>query len=191
MAFFFRLGLSALWGKYFAKKTSLVEEFVWRSRAGFTDIDMFMHINNASYFSLCEYARWAWTLNSGLSGVLAKRKTSPILTQVAARYRRPINLFRAYELRSRIIHVDERAFYMTQKFYMKKELAASVLLKIQFVSKSGTVNPVELFRELDQKHDVPKVESGSADSDGLETFYALESYLLDKIPTTATASSLQ
>eukprot|EP00770_Monocercomonoides_exilis_P005559 MONOS_5531.1-p1 / transcript=MONOS_5531.1 / gene=MONOS_5531 / organism=Monocercomonoides_exilis_PA203 / gene_product=unspecified product / transcript_product=unspecified product / location=Mono_scaffold00162:50357-50893(-) / protein_length=178 / sequence_SO=supercontig / SO=protein_coding / is_pseudo=false len=141
---------------------------------------MFMHINNASYLSLAEYARWAWIYSSNLNEKLGKLGLAPIIGCIAIRYRKQIRLFQPYTIKSKLIHFEDKAFYLVQKFYLKNQLACSILMKCFLNGKNGIVNPIPVFEGLYPKEKLPMAEFGSADHDGLSTFHALESFLLEK-----------
>lgn len=53
---------------------------VYRARAGFLDLDGYLHLNNGAYLLHAELARWNWMAHAGLLPFVAKRKvycTSP------------------------------------------------------------------------------------------------------------------
>lgn len=59
MTYYFRVLYNILEG-YLHKRDEIVPDAHWYSRVGISDIDMFFHMNNASYFRVAEYARWSW-----------------------------------------------------------------------------------------------------------------------------------
>lgn len=180
MSFFIRNWYSGFWGKHFAKKVDITEEFEWPSRVNIFDIDVYMHVNNASYLRLCEYARWSWAIGTGLADKWRKKQTSPVVTLTSIRYKRQLRLFAKYVIRSKIIHITEKSFYMTQKFYLNDKLACSVLMKLQIIGKSGPVNCIESFKDMYPDIKIPSVKGNQDYEQGLEIFHALESLLLEK-----------
>ncbi|KAA6403426.1 MAG: hypothetical protein EZS28_001054 [Streblomastix strix] len=170
---------------YFRKKDELITETRWFSRARLSDIDMFMHINNASYFRVAEFARWTWTYESILGKILSEQKVYPLMTLATARYRRPIRLWQKYEIHLRLIEIDDKAMYIHQTFYSgkSKQFAASIVFKYSFVQKSDnkTINPRQISAKyVPDESLLPKAQPGTADYEALQTLYKLESFLLGK-----------
>ena len=180
MSYWIRNLYGVFWGKYFSNKVPFNQEYIWNSRARIADIDMLGHINHADYFRLCEYARWTWASAGGMIDYWKKLSCGPVITLAAARYRRSIPLFTKYCIKSNVIHVTERAFYMTQKFYVKDQLACSVLLELRIVGKKGTYNAIEQFKDLVPDGKIPNADLDPNIKQSLDVFHALEAYLLEK-----------
>lgn len=54
----------------FRSKLNLEDKSVLHLRAGLTDIDMFMELNNARYFSYMELGRWDFSYRVGFVSVM-------------------------------------------------------------------------------------------------------------------------
>lgn len=72
---------------------------IWRARAGFSDLDLNMHVNNASFVYCAELARWHLSGLNGLLGVAMKNKYAFLVGGQAFRYRRAIPPFAKYQVR--------------------------------------------------------------------------------------------
>ena len=189
MTFYIRNYFGVFWARHFSKMVPFTEEHTWTSRASIFDIDQFMHINNAMYLRLCEYARWSWASCAGMIDYWKKKKCFPVITLVAVRYRRPITFLTKYCIKSRIVHVSEHAFYMTQKFFVKDKLCCSALLELRIVSKEGPLDCLNIFTEAVGAKPIPTVELDPNLKQGLDLFHALEAVLLDKPVPDLTVSS--
>ncbi|KAA6386296.1 MAG: hypothetical protein EZS28_018177 [Streblomastix strix] len=185
MTYYIRVLYNIIEGYLHNKQNQNINETRWFSRARLSDIDMFMHMNNASYFRVAEYARWAWTYESVLGRIMKERNVYPLVTLVSARYRRPIRLWQKYEIRSRMIDINDKAMHIQQNFYVGKSnsFAASILLKVPLLRKSDntTINVREIYSEyFDDQSQIPTAQPGTADYEALQTFFSLESFLLGK-----------
>lgn len=181
MAYYVRTVYNLILGM-FSKIKSPTDDYVWRSRCGLFDIDMFLHMNHAQYFAVCEQARWAWTSASGLLSYLRSNKLSPVVTTIAARYRRPIFFWKKYEITCKMIHMDEKAFYVHHTIYSPdhKTFYAGVLVKLQVHKKNEIISPIEVFKGVYPNCSIPTADQVSPVSDGLLSFHNLESFLLNK-----------
>lgn len=66
---------------------------------------------------------------------------------VNVRYRHSLKPFQKYTLKTRILGVDEKWFYIEQRFEHKGKLMAYGLVRAVFVSKTQTV-PMTLFKTI-------------------------------------------
>lgn len=115
--------------------------FFEESEVGFrvwpTDLDTNMHMNNGVYLSIMDLARADFALRSGLMKVMKKNGCYPVVASQTIRYRRSLNPFRAFTVRTQLIGWDERFFFFQQKFMLGKEVAALALVKGRMLKKSG------------------------------------------------------
>jgi acyl-ACP thioesterase len=52
MAYFSRALYNILWGLFHPKISLTKNQYLWSSRVGITDIDMFLHMNHSQYLSV-------------------------------------------------------------------------------------------------------------------------------------------
>lgn len=108
---------------------------IYIGHAGLFDVDYLGHMNNASYLTHAEYARWQWIAESGVLGAFIREKDAFIVTSTFVRYRREVKpLFRKFEVQSSLCGVDERTLSMYQTFRYpgqggKNKIRAQVLLQ--------------------------------------------------------------
>ena len=112
-----------------------------RLRVWPTDLDLNGHMNNGRYLTIMDLGRVDLLLRTGVVGAMRRNRWAGVVASVAVRFRRALNPFQRYELRSRLIGWDERWFFMEQRFTRHGELCAYGLVKIQFSGPGGRVAP--------------------------------------------------
>ncbi|XP_036374541.1 protein THEM6-like [Megalops cyprinoides] len=80
------------------------------------DIDHMGHVNNARYLRECDFARFSFYTRNGVFRALWATGGSMVVGASTIRYRRSLSLGEAFELRSRVVAWDDRAFYLEQRF---------------------------------------------------------------------------
>lgn len=101
------------------------------------DIDL-GHMNNARFLRECDFARFSlYSLNGVFKACRALRATM-VVGATTIRLRRALCLGEAFELRTRIVVWDEKAFYLEQRFVSCRDgLVAAVMLCKQNVVRSS------------------------------------------------------
>ncbi len=98
----------------------IVKPHVWTARNSFLDVDLNMHMNNASYVYVAELARWHLSGKNGLLHAAFRNKWQFIVGSQAFRYRYAIPPFAQYQVKTTVDAVDDRWMYMTQSFVSTK-----------------------------------------------------------------------
>jgi acyl-CoA thioesterase FadM len=154
----------------FKPKLNLTDSSVLHLRAGLTDIDMFMELNNARYFNYMELGRWDYSSRVGFTGILRKHKWGIAMGGASARFRRRIPFLSRFTLTTQLICHDGRWFYFLQETHRNNQICSSALLKIGITSKQGLVpasDVVGLFDNEDLPADVPEWVSAWIAAEGL------------------------
>ncbi|XP_060682668.1 protein THEM6-like [Hemiscyllium ocellatum] len=94
----------------------ILKEQTVRGVVLFQDIDFLGHMNNSRYLRECDFARFSLYIRNGIFHVTRKLKANMVLGAATIRYRRSLNLFEQFKIRSRILCWDEKAFYVEQEF---------------------------------------------------------------------------
>ncbi|RLN52113.1 hypothetical protein BBJ29_001630 [Phytophthora kernoviae] len=89
---------------------------IWRARPGFLDCDINLHLNNASYLSNMELARWHFCAVTGILGNMLRNRRSLVVASQAVRFRHPIPPFRPYEIRSQLVFADSDWMYFLHRY---------------------------------------------------------------------------
>jgi acyl-CoA thioesterase FadM len=119
----------------------VLEEDRLRMHVWPNDIDLNMHLNNARYLSIMDYARTHMLARTRLLERIIRSRWQPLVGAVWITYRRSLPLFSAFWLTSRLVCWDERWFYIEQTFTGREGLSAVGWVKGVLRDKRGVVDP--------------------------------------------------
>lgn len=108
------------------------------------DLDQNRHLNNGRYLTMMDLGRFDLIARMGLTAELVKRRWYPVVRAATIRYRRPIDAFQRYQLRTRIVGWDDDGFYIEQRFERGGSVYALGLIKGTFLGPKGKLAPKEL-----------------------------------------------
>lgn len=91
-----------------------------------SDIDFNMHMHNSRYAMYMDIGRLSFMFKCGVMGKALKKKWFPVLAGANFYYRRPINFFEKFTLKTRVLCWDEKWFYFVQTFLNSKGDIATV-----------------------------------------------------------------
>nr|XP_057922137.1 protein THEM6-like [Doryrhamphus excisus] len=112
-------------------------EQVLTGRVAPRDIDM-CHMNNARYLRECDFARFSLYIRNGIFMALRALEASMVVGATTIRYRRALCIGEVYELRSRVVTWDDKAFFLEQRFVSCKDgLVCAVMYCKQSVIRSS------------------------------------------------------
>lgn len=101
------------------------------------DIDM-CHMNNARYLRECDFARFSLYIRNGVFKAVRALRASMVVGATTIRYRRALCIGEGYELRSRIVTWDDKAFFLEQRFVSTKDgLVCAVMYCKQSIIRSS------------------------------------------------------
>ncbi|KAL7521382.1 hypothetical protein ACHAWX_006053 [Stephanocyclus meneghinianus] len=128
--------------------------YVYTSRAGLFDVDVMFHMNNASYLTHAELARWEWSSFGGILDANLKSRSYFIVTASMIRFRREIPPLRRFDIETRIGGMDERNLWVYQTFHNSNEgpsengtsnergkILAQVFTQAVITKKGKVINP--------------------------------------------------
>ncbi|XP_066508874.1 protein THEM6-like isoform X2 [Hoplias malabaricus] len=118
------------------------------------DIDL-CHMNNARYLRECDFARISLYARNGVLKTMRSLGATAVVAATTIRYRRPLCIGEGFELRSRIVTWDDKAFYVEQRFVSCKDgMVAAIVFCKQSVLRSS---PSKILQHLCQrKVEVPE-----------------------------------
>jgi acyl-CoA thioesterase FadM len=119
----------------------VLDEDCVRMRVWPNDIDLNMHLNNARYLNIMDYARTHLLARTGLLDHIINSRWIPLVGASWVTYRRSLPLFSAFSLTSRMVCWDERWFYIEQTFTGSRGLVAVGWVKGVLRNAQGTVDP--------------------------------------------------
>ena len=121
----------------------------------FFDADYLGHMNNASYLTHAEYARWEWIAENGALQTMYGKGMHFVVTNTAVRFRREISLReRAFEIHTFLHAIDDRHLWMTHTFRSPTQeersgrIMAQIAVQAVAVQNRKVVPPSELLETI-------------------------------------------
>lgn len=131
-------------------RVQITDEHRWTSRVRFADLDYNMHKNNSKYLESFELARIAFIIQTGMQGLILKKKYMPLVVSTEVRYITPLKLFEKYEIISKIIYWDAKFFFLNQEIIRlgKNPTTAAIgIFRGVFKGKNGIIPVDQLLKE--------------------------------------------
>ncbi|CAK6438984.1 unnamed protein product [Pipistrellus nathusii] len=94
-----------------------------------SDLDLLLHMNNARYLREADMARAAHLARCGVLGALRTLGARAVMAASCARYRRSLRLLEPFEVRTRLLGWDDRAFYLEARFVSRRDGFLCALLR--------------------------------------------------------------
>lgn len=129
------------------------------------DLDVNFHMNNGRYLSLMDLGRVDLMIKIGIFGKLFKNGFYPVVVSEGIRFKKSLELFQVFKVITQIECVDEKDFYISQKFYHKKQICAEGFIKGRFKKRGrrDSIPQSELFDFLGlQIPEIPKEKKAKA-----------------------------
>lgn len=143
--YFLRVAVVILKASFQKPVFDITAEQVVSGRVTFNDIDM-CHMNNARYLRECDFARFSLYTRNGVFKAVRALRGNMVVGASTIRYRRALCIGEGYELRSRIVTWDEKAFYLEQRFVSTKdEVVCAVMYCKQSVIRT---TPDQIMQHL-------------------------------------------
>lgn len=133
-----------------------------------TDLDVYGHMNNGRYMTISDLGRFDLMRRSGMWPELRKRGWYPVVASSTITYRKSLEPWQRFTIESQFLGVHERDAYMEQRFVVKGEVYAKLIIRARFLKKKGGHVPMDelvaLLGERPGNLDVPDfVTSWGAD----------------------------
>jgi acyl-CoA thioesterase FadM len=129
-------------------RLGVLDEDRLRMRVWPNDIDLNLHMNNARYLNIMDYARTHLLARTKLLSHIIHSRWQPLVGAVWITYRRSLPLFSAFSLTSRIVCWDEKWFYIEQTFTGRNGLVAIGWVKGALRDSNGTVDPQRVIEAV-------------------------------------------
>ncbi|GAB1607283.1 protein THEM6-like [Argonauta hians] len=130
-------------------RRDVLEEDGYKAICLTTDMDFQWHMNNARYLRECDWARFSfWIRNSGL-----KTRGRMLVKASTIRYRRSIQLFDIYTIKTKILSWDNKAIYLQHTFERQKDrfICAVVYINLALIG----ITPQDLINNIEGKNIAP------------------------------------
>jgi acyl-CoA thioesterase FadM len=112
------------------------------------DIDLNLHMNNARYLSMMDYARTHLLARTGLLEHIVRARWQPLVGAVWMTYRRSLPLFSRFRIDSKLVCWDDRWFYIEQTFTGRDGLAALGWVKGMLRDGRGSIEPQRVLERV-------------------------------------------
>lgn len=123
------------------------------------DLDALFHVNNGVYLTLMDLGRTDLLLRSGAFSRVRKKGWYPVLAAETIRFKRSLNLWQRFTIRTRVVGWDERSIYLEQVFISNGSVVAKAVVDARFLAKKGGgVTPAELLALLEMDPQSPELE---------------------------------
>ena len=113
-----------------------------------TDLDVYGHMNNGRYLSISDLGRWDLLRRTGLWPELRKRGWYQVVASSTITYRRSLEPWQRFVIESRFLGVDGRDVFLEQRFVVKGEIYAKLIIRGRFLQKTGGHVPMEQLLTL-------------------------------------------
>ena len=123
----------------------VLDEDRLRMRVWPNDIDINLHMNNARYLNIMDYARTHLLARTRLLEHIIHSRWQPLVGAVWITYRRSLPLFSGFQLTSRLACWDERWFYIEQTFTGREGLVAVGWVKGILRDAQDSVEPQKVI----------------------------------------------
>lgn len=118
-------GLSTLKGQ----TLSLTDVGELKLITNINDIDNFFEMNNGRIFTLFDLGRTDFAIRTGLGKKLIQKRWGLVVAGSTIQYRKRVRLLNQVTIKTRLIAVDERWFYLEQSMWVKGQATCSALIR--------------------------------------------------------------
>ncbi len=126
----------------------ILGESTVRFRCWPNDLDTNLHMNNGRYMTLLDLGRLDLLVRTGAARHAFRNRWYPVLAAGQFRYRKPLNLFQRFEIRTRIVSWDEKWIYIEQRMLRRGKVVTHAYLKGAFVGPEGSVPLARLLERM-------------------------------------------
>lgn len=112
------------------------------------DIDLNLHMNNARYLSVLDYARIHMLARTRVLEHIVRSRWQPLVGAVWMTYRRSLPLFSAFSVSTRLVCWDARWFYFEQAFTGRDGLAALGWVKGMLRDDRTNLDPQQVLERV-------------------------------------------
>lgn len=124
-----------------------------------TDIDILRHMNNGRYLSLFDLGRWDLLVRTRLWDAMRSEGWYAVVAAETVAFRKSLQLWQRFDVESRMLGHDDRAFYLEHRAVVDGEIYARVVVRARILRRTGgTVPHDEVFAATGRPGTMPDVE---------------------------------
>lgn len=101
------------------------------------DLDPLGHMTNGRYLTIMDIGRMDLMLRSGFWSKLKEQGWYPVVAGQTITYRKSLQPWQRFELRTRTVGVDDGWVYMEQNFCVGSTVYAQAFVRARFLKRSG------------------------------------------------------
>lgn len=110
--------------------------------ANISDIDNFFEMNNGRIFTLFDLGRTDFAIRTGLGKKLLAKRWGLVVAGSTIQYRKRVRLLNKVTIKTRLLAVDERWFYIEQSMWVKNQATCQALIRAGVTNiKTGKTLP--------------------------------------------------
>lgn len=110
------------------------------------DLDIFNHMNNGSYLTIMDLARYDQGLRTGFWQEWKSRGWYPVVVNATISFRKSLSPWQRYTIETKVIGWDDVAYFIEQRFVADGEIYAKAIMRGRFLKKSwGILTPHEVM----------------------------------------------
>jgi acyl-CoA thioesterase FadM len=113
-----------------------------------SDLDVFGHMNNSRYLSVMDLGRLDLITRVGLTQLMFRHHWYPIVGASRMQYRRSLNLWQRYDVKTRMVDWDDKWFYLEQQFIIGEQIHAVGWIKGIVRGREGNIKPQDILKSL-------------------------------------------
>lgn len=138
------------------------------------DLDILWHVNNGMYFSYMDFGRWDMIFRNGVYELSKKNDWYSVVAGETIKFKRSLQLWEKFSIKTQIIGYDERYFFIRQTFVRKEKVMAVGMVKIRFLKRAGgTLSTQQVLNEY-PNHGLNEAKDLSREWLGIESKYLVE-----------------
>lgn len=122
------------------------------------DLDTNMHMNNGRYMTIMDLGRIDMLIRNGMLKALRHNKWYPVVGSAKINFRRSLEPFQAYELKTRIIGWTDKWIYIEQDFVVGETLYAKGIVKTLFLHGRQKIASAELAKAIGFEGESPELD---------------------------------
>ena len=140
---FLRLALAVAKARV-APRLGLFDTHVSQHRCWPHDLDPWVELNNGRTLTLYDLGRLPLFMRTGIRDLMEKNRWRGTVAGSSVRYRRRVQAWHRFEMRSRILGWDERFIYLSQSMWRGGDCTSQVLIRAAVIDDGGIVKTSRL-----------------------------------------------
>jgi acyl-CoA thioesterase FadM len=140
---------------FFRAPLAIDDVSVMRQRVWPDELDINIHMNNAKYLAVMDLGRTDWIVRTGAWRLMRYERMAPVVGGVMVRYRRSLQPFQRYLLKTRLLGADQRWLYIEQVMECRDGIACIAVQRAAFTRAGKLVPSAELAAKLGHPGPVP------------------------------------